>query len=397
MKIVELKKDLYYVGVIDHELKIFDVAVRTDYGTSYNSYILKTEEGNILFEGSKETFQDENLEKIKEVCPLESVKYLFVTHTEPDHSGSYAKLLELNPEITVVASFAALSNLDKIIRKPFKRLTMNPAAPMKIGGYTFKFVSGLMLHWPDVMFTYIEELKVLVSCDAFGAHFASDHILLSKEPDKKGYYDALEYYFNHIIGPFPTYVLQAAERIKNLDIEMICPGHGPIVDEDIEGQVAIYGKLANAILPKNDAGVVTIVYASAYGYTRGMAEYLAKRFREEGKEVLFHEIDALNYAKTKDKIIKDIYRSGTVLFGSPTLVGDAISLFYDLLLSVPWTIAQGKVASAFGNYGWSGEAVKNLSERLLQLRFKVIPGFRANFKLDESAWNDLEAYFRTLI
>jgi NADH oxidase (H2O-forming) len=396
MECIELKKDFYYVGVVDHSLKVFDVAVLTAYGTSYNSYVLKTKAGAIVFEGNKGRYEDEYIEHLQRITPIKEIKYLFVTHTEPDHSGAIAKLLTLNPDITVVASFGALLNLEKITRKSFKEIKMVPGGNFEVGGYHFTFVSGLMLHWPDVMFTYIQELKVLVSCDAFGAHFASDAILLSKEKDKEGYHKALVYYYEHIMGPFASYVKQACERVNALDIDMICPGHGPVVDENIKGQIQTYMDLANSMLPVNDPNHVTIVYASAYGFTRQMAEYLRDRFAKDGKKVSFYEIDALNYADSKPKILKDIYSSGLVLLGSPTLVGDAICLFYDILANVYWTVGQGKKASAFGDYGWSGEAVVNLSERLKQLKFTVVPGYRVNFKMDETAENGLADYYDTL-
>lgn len=396
MECIELKRDFYYVGVIDHSLKVFDVAVLTDYGTSYNSYLLKTKEGVIVFEGNKGRYEDEYLDHLKKLTPLSEIKYLFVTHTEPDHSGAIEKLLELNPEITVVASFGALMNLEKITRKSFHEIKMVPGQSLEIGGYHFKFVSGLMLHWPDVMFTYIEELKVLVSCDAFGAHYASDAILLSREPHPEAYHKALVYYYEHIMGPFASYVKQACDRVDALDITMICPGHGPVVDVQIKEQIQTYRDLANASLPVNDPSHITIVFASAYGYTKTMADYLKLRFEKDGKKVSFYQIDALTYGALKPKIIHDIYTSGMILLGSPTLVGDAICLFYDILSNVYWTVGQGKKASAFGDYGWSGEAVNNLSERLRQLKFTVIPGFRTNFKMDDEAEQGLSAYYETL-
>jgi flavorubredoxin len=284
MQIVELKKNFYYVGVVDHALKVFDVAVRTDAGTSYNSYLLKTSEGVVVFEGNKAVFSDEYLDNIKKVTSPNAIKYLVVTHTEPDHSGAIEKLLALNPNIIVIASAGALMNLDKIIRHPFNKIQMDPAKPLKVGEYTFQFVSGLLLHWPDVMFTYIRELKVLVSCDAFGAHYASDHVLLSKEPDKKGYKAALVYYYDHIMGPFAQYVKAACDRVDALDIDLICPGHGPVVDEHIKEQIETYRQLAIKSMPVNDPNHVTIVYASAYGYTKAIAEYLEDRFHQGRQE-----------------------------------------------------------------------------------------------------------------
>lgn len=396
MECIELKKNLYYVGVIDHALKVFDVAVRTDEGTSYNSYLLKTKEGVVVFEANKEVFAEEYLEHIEKIAPISSIKYLVVTHTEPDHSGAIASLLTKNPDITIIASYPALMNLDKILRKPFKRIQMNPASPLKIGEYTFRFVSGMLLHWPDVMFTYIEELKVLVSCDAFGGHFASDAILLSKEPRKDAYKEAVVYYYQHIMGPFASYVLAAIERVRPLDIDMICLGHGPVVDTGVKEQIDFYEQLAEASLPISDPSHVTIVFASAYGYTKKIAEYLKEHLEKDGKKVSYYQIDALNYSSVKPSILEDIRTSGMVLLGSPTLVGDAICLFYDLLTCLPWTECQGKKASAFGDFGWSGEAVKNLTERFKELHFTTIEGFRANFKMAPEDEKALEEYYARL-
>jgi len=396
MKCIELQKDFYFVGVIDHSLRVFDVSILTEYGSSYNSYLLKTKEGIVVFEGSKAAFTDEYIEHLKTIAPLGQIKYLFVSHTEPDHSGAIDKLLDLSPEITVVASFGALANLSNIIRKPFKKIQMTPDGEIKIGGYTFHFVSGLLLHWPDVMFTYIKELKTLISCDAFGAHFASEAILLSKEPNKSDYQKALEYYFVNIMGPFGNYVTQACDKVEKLDIKMICPGHGPVVDEDIKGIIGTYRRLAKQFTPINDPKHVTIVFSSAYGYTRVMAEYLRDNFFKAGETVSYFEISALNYEKVRPEILKCISSSGLVLLGSPTIVGDAVCFFYDLLSRVYWTIGQGKKASAFGDFGWSGEAVNNLSERLGQLRFTVIPGFRWTFKMDEKGLKELAEYFERL-
>lgn len=397
MKTLELSKNFYYVGVVDHSLKVFDVAVRTDSGTSYNSYLLKTDDGAIVFEGNKEKYVDEYLDNLRAITPLEKIKYIFVTHTEPDHSGAIETLLKLDPSITVIASPGALMNLDKITRLPFKRIPMTPGKDLAIGGYHFQFISGLMLHWPDVMFTYIKELRTLISCDAFGAHYAYDDIVLSKMIDRKPYYVALKYYYDHIMGPFASFVLAACDKVDKLDIRMICPGHGPVIDTAIKEQISIYRKFATEGLPQNNVKHVTIVYCSAYGYTKEMAQYLKDRYEKDGNKVSIYEIDALNYAGSKDKIINDIRVSGTVLLGSPTIVGDAVSLFYDLLSSITWTLGQGKHASVFGDYGWSGEAVRNLSDRLTELHFSVIGGFRYNFKIDDQGYKELDEYYSRLI
>jgi flavorubredoxin len=396
MKTLQLTENLFYVGVVDHGLEVFDVVMPTKYGTTYNSYLLKTEEGGVLFEGSKGVFEDEYLENIAFIMPFSEIKYIVVAHSEPDHSGAIEKLLLSNPEITVLASASGLNNLKNIIRKPFKSQAIMAGKEMKVGQYTFQFVSGLFLHWPDVIFTYIKELKALVSCDAFGAHYATDDILLSKEKDMDSYHDAFKYYFDAIMAPFASFAIQACDRVSVLDLEWILTGHGPVIDTKVSETIRNFRALAEANKIINDKEKVTIVYGSCYGYTKQMANHLKERFEADGKKVSFYEINALNYAELKDKILEDIQTSGKVLFGSPTVINDAIPLFYDLLLAKPNTFFQGKIGSVFGDYGWSGEAVANLSSFMKMKKMTVVDGFKYSFKIDEEGFKALDTYYDSI-
>ncbi len=397
MKVKELTKDLYYVGVVDHALKVFDVAILTKYGTSYNSYLLKTKDGAVVFEGSKEKTEEEYLENISSLCPFKDIKYVFVTHTEPDHSGAIKALLGKNPDITVVASQGALINLGKIVRIDFKKHVAKDGETFEFGGYHFRFVSGLLLHWPDVMFTYIEEKKALVSCDAFGCHYAFDGILLSKLTDEEGYRDAFEYYYEKIMGPFPAFAKAAANRVLALDLDFILTGHGPVIDTRIGERVREYLRLPEKFFPSAVKDKVTIIYGSAYGYTRDLANRIAEGLKAGGKDVVLMELDALNYGTVRGEAIRALFTSEMTLLGSPTIGGDAIGLFYDILSAVPATIGTGRKASAFGDYGWSGEAVPNLTCRLKQLHFAVKDGLRINFALDGEGEKALAAYISSLL
>lgn len=396
MKTLQLSENLYYVGVIDHSLKVFDVAMPTKYGSSYNSYLLKTSEGAIVFEGSKHGFEEEYLEHISSIVDFKDIKYVVVAHTEPDHSGAIEALLEKNPDITVLASPAGTNNLKNILRHPFKSMVITAGKELKVGQYTLQFVSGLFLHWPDVMFTYIKEEKAIVTCDAFGAHYASDDILLSKEKNLPAYQEAFEYYFASIMSPYASFAIQGADRVDKLDVKIILTGHGPVIDTRVKETVAAFRDLGKKYLPSNDEKHVTLVYASCYGYTEGMAKALKEKLEADGKEVSFYKIDALNYAKVKPQILASIRTSGLVLFGTPTILQDAICLFYDLASSLPIPVIQNKKASVFGDYGWSGEAVNNLSQFLAIRKFKVIPGYRYSFKVDEAGLKGLEDYYQTL-
>ena len=397
MKTLELSQNLYYVGCIDHGLKVFDSVMPLEYGTSYNSYLLKTKNGGVLFEGSKAGFADEYLDHISSLIDFKDIAYLVVAHTEPDHSGAIEALLKKNPDITVVASSAGINNLKNILRFPFKSLLVTPGKELKVGEYTLKFVSGMLLHWPDVLFTYIEEEKALVTCDAFGTHYAFNDVLFSKLKDEEGYRASFSYYFDCIMAPFASYALQAVERVHDLDVKMLLVGHGPVIDVKVPEVISAFEEEAKRNLPINDGNHFTLVYTSCYGYTEKMALALKEKLAKEGKTISFVQIDALNYSKQKADILEAIRTSSCVLFGTPTLANDAVSLFYDLLLSKPIPFFQGKQFAAFGDYGWSGEGVKNISDFALTRKMKANEGFKWAFKVDQKGLDELDAWAQTLL
>ena len=396
MKTLQLKENLYYVGCIDHSLKAFDSVMPLKYGTSYNSYLLKTSEGVVIFEGNKAGFEEEYLTHISSLTDFKDIKYLVVAHTEPDHSGAIEALLKKNPNITVIASLAGMNNLKNILRFSFKSLPMGPNKELKVGQYTLQFVSGMFLHWPDVLFTYIKEEKALATCDAFGTHYAFDDVLFSKVKDMQEYHESFDYYFDCIMSPFASFALQAVDRVKKLDISRLLTGHGPVIDKNVQDVISYFEEDARKSLPLLDNNHVTLVYASCYGYTKKMAEYIQEELEKEGRHVSSFYIDALNYTDKKSKILEEIRISGTLLFGTPTVVNDAISFFYDLLLSKPIPFFTNKKFAAFGDYGWSGEGVRNITDFASTRKMKIINGFKYSFKTDETCFKEIDAWLKNI-
>ncbi|MBR6397440.1 MAG: MBL fold metallo-hydrolase, partial [Lachnospiraceae bacterium] len=219
MKAFKIKQDLYWTGVLDPELRVFDIIMETKYGTSYNSYLLEGSEKTALFETAKEAFFDEMVGYIESVASVSEIDYLIMDHTEPDHAGSIAKLLDLNPHITIVATGPALQFLKHIINTDFNSIAVSDGMTLSLGDKTLEFMVLPNLHWPDTMYTYVHEIKTLFTCDSFGSHFAAPGILRSSVRDEEGYADATKYYFDCIIGPFAyPYMYNALERIRDLEI-----------------------------------------------------------------------------------------------------------------------------------------------------------------------------------
>ena len=379
-KALKLRENFYWAGILDDTLRVFDIIMYTEFGTTYNSYLYKAGDKVILFETVKEKFFDDYLKELEKLVDVTKIDYLVVNHTEPDHAGSVQRLLELNPGLKVIATPTAISFLQNIVNGDFCSIAVKDEQEMKIGNITLRFLHVPNLHWPDTMYTYIEEEQALVTCDSFGSHYSFDEILVSRVTNQEDYWKATKYYFDCIIGPFKPFMLQALERVRQLDVSMICTGHGPVLDTDIDKMYNTYEEWCTVVNP-NQKKTVVIPYVSAYGYTGLLAEEIAKGIADSG------DIDVRSYdmvTADQAKVLEELGFADGILFGTPTIVGEALKPIWDLTTSIFAGTHGGKLASAFGSYGWSGEGVPHIIERLHQLRMRVPDeGFRVRFKPSE--------------
>ena len=379
-KALKLRENFYWAGILDDTLRVFDIIMYTEFGTTYNSYIYKAGDKVILFETVKAKFFDDYLKELKEITDVTKIDYLVVNHTEPDHAGSVEKLLELNPQLKIIATPTAVSFLQNIVNRDFCSIAVRDEQEMQIGNITLRFLHVPNLHWPDTMYTYIEEEQALVTCDSFGSHYASEDILVSKVKNEDDYWKATKYYFDCIIGPFKPFMLKALERVRQLDVSIICTGHGPVLDAGIDKMYNTYEEWCTVVNP-NQKKTVVMPYVSAYGYTGQLAEQIAKGIEDSGDiEVRRYDMVTADQAKVLDELG---FADG-ILFGTPTIVGEALEPIWDLTTSIFAGTHGGKLASAFGSYGWSGEGVPHIIERLKQLRMRVPDeGFKVRFKPGE--------------
>lgn len=384
MKTLELNKDMHWIGSLDPDLRVFDIIMETEFGTTYNSYLLKGSEKTAVFETVKAKCFPEYLKKLEEILgsPKE-IDYIVVNHTEPDHAGSVEMLLELAPHAKVVGSANAIEFLKEIANKSFDYIVVDHGDTLDLGNKTLKFISAPFLHWPDSMYTYIPEDKTLVTCDSFGSHYSFDEILLSKLPEdkKKDYMSALLYYYTAIFGPFKGYVLEALDKIKDFNIEKVLTGHGPILDENPQEIMDLYKKWSIVESP-NENKVVVMPYVAAYGYTEELAGEIERGIKDfdSSIEVKKWNINIANYGGLKTDIMNEVFFADGILFGTSTINGDALPLIWDLAISLNPIVHGGKYVSAFGSYGWSGEGVPNIIDRLDQLRMNVLDGYNIKFK-----------------
>lgn len=384
MSVVKLKKNVYAVGVMNPALRVFDIIMKAEFGTSYNAYLI-TGEKNVLIETVHANFFDEYLDNLQQVVPVEQIDYLVCNHTEPDHTGSVKMLLEKNPNIEIISSMAANKYLKGIANTDFKGRIVKEGDSLDLGGETLTFHPAPFLHWPDSMFTYHPASKTVFTCDFLGAHYCEPRIydIHCQYPDK--YDGAFRYYYEAIFGPFKPYVLAGLNKLEKLDFDMVCPSHGAVLTESIQTRMAQYREWSQT---PEKGKAVAIVFASAYGYTRALALAARDALESDG-----YDVKLLDIVKTPlGELSAAVAACDALLVGSNTINRDATKPVWDVLTSID-AINTKKPAGAFGSYGWSGEAVPMVKSRLEQLKFKFIgDGFRVVFKPTEEDAASMAAY-----
>ena len=378
--------DVSWIGVLDPGLITFDIVMETKYGTTYNSYFINAKKKAII-ETTKEKFWPEYLSKIKQVTDPVDIAYIIVDHTEPDHSGNIKNLLSVAPNAIVVGSGNAIKFLRDQTGHDFKSLVVKTGDTLSLGNKTLHFINAPNLHWPDTIYTWLEEDGVLFTCDSFGSHFCHEDMY----DDVVGNFDdAFTYYFDSILKPFSKYMLQAIEKIKSLDIKVICPGHGPILRSHWQKYVDLSWNYATkAIAMPNDKNIL-IAYVSAYENTTLLAEKIAEGLRQSCNFIIdICDIEAVNFLTLEDKIA---HCSGLIV-GSPTLNQNILPQIYQLFAAINPIRDKGKLGAAFGSYGWSGEAVKMIETNFSMLKLKVFDqNVRVKFKPHDEEFAQCNAF-----
>ncbi len=387
---VKIKDNVYWVGVQDPELAVFDIVVPTEHGTTYNSYLVRGEKVAII-DTVKAHFVDEFLENIQSLVNLEDIGYIIINHTEPDHSGGLIRLMELAPQAIPVFSRGARSFVKNILHKEFEYKEVKDGDCIDLGNKTLKFISAPFLHWPDTMFTYLVEDKILFPCDAFGSHYSSDKRFNDQLDNKEEAFQAFEFYYNAILRPFKMYLSNALNNIQKFEIDTIAPSHGPILRENLERYIESYRKWSEKGMHDSGRKRIAVIYVSSYGSTKKMAERIAK-----GANLPDTEVSLFNAAEVDLEILMDsIEASDEIILGSPTLNAKAPKPIFDIISSLVMLNVRGKAAAVFGCYGWSGEAVQIIEDILRSLRFKIVEaGFKLRMIPTDEAMNGCEEFGR---
>jgi len=362
-KVLEVTPDVHWIGVLDRDIVTFDVVMETKYGTTYNSYFINAEKKAIV-ETTKEKFWDTYIEKIRSLVDPAEIEYIILDHTEPDHSGNLMNLMKLAPKATVVGSGNAIRYLEDIFEPGFKYLKVKDGDSLNLGNKTLHFIGAPNLHWPDSIYTYLEEDKVLFSCDSFGSHYCDEAMYDDKVGD---FGDAFKYYYDVILKPFSKYMLKAIAKIRPLAIDAICTGHGPILRSEWKKWVDISEKYAQEAIEYPEDNHIFIPYVSAYHKTGVIAECIARGIQKiDGMTVEACDIETTPLGELDAMMAK----SKAVIVGSPTINQNILLPVYKLFAVINPIRDKKKLAGGFGSYGWSGEGEKIIESNLKNLKLK---------------------------
>lgn len=371
MRPVEIAKGVYGVGVIDWNIRDFH-GYSTYRGTTYNAFLI-VDEKIALIDTVKKDFSDQLIENISKIVDPKKIDYVISNHTEMDHSGGLPRIMHrVGEDKPLYCSKMGAKNLARHFPRKWNYHAVGSGEELSLGNRTLTFLETRMLHWPDSMFTYLKEDKILFSSDGFGQHYAG-HENFDDEVGDEIMLHAKKYYANILLLYSPL-ILKLIDTVTELGIEidMICPDHGIIWRKDPGKIISAYARWATQA-PKKKA---VVVYDTMWHSTQAMADEIAAGIANEGVSVRPIHIRSSH----RSEIMTEVLDAAAVIVGSPTLNNQLFPTVSDFLTYMKGLKPINKIGAAFGSYGWSGEAVKMINSALEDMKFDIIdPGVRLQY------------------
>ncbi|MBS7608546.1 FprA family A-type flavoprotein [Candidatus Bathyarchaeota archaeon] len=364
--ILKLAENVYWVGVRDWNRRLFDALIPLPKGTSYNAYLIIGRTGKALIDTVNPGFENELAEKIRSLINPEELDYVVMNHAEPDHAGAIPYIMKIAPRAKLVTTNRGAKMAQVYYHvSPEKISVVADNDVISLGDKTIRFIEAPMLHWPETMFTFLEEDGVLFPCDFFGAHLAGG--VYSDEVDD--YLVHAQRYWGEIMMPFRAMAQKALEKIAGLDIRVIAPSHGPIhrKPELILGAYKRWS--AGETRPK-----AVIAYVSMWNSTDVMVKQMAETLASEGVELAFHNLAITDVGD----LAKDLVDSRAIVLGAPTVLGGAHPLAVYATYLFKALRPPTKFAVVLSSYGWGGGAVKQVQELLKDFKIEVIGALEVN-------------------
>ena len=382
-----------WVGKIDWELRNFHgEEYSTHKGSSYNSYLIRDEK-TVLIDTVWRPFAKEFVENLKKEIDLNKIDYIIVNHAEPDHSGALLELMEEIPNTPIICTKNGVKTIKGHCHKDWNFIEVKTGDTLDLGKNQLTFIEARMLHWPDTMFTYLNNENILFSNDAFGQHYASEYMFNDKVDTCELYQEAIKYYAN-ILTPFSKLVKNKIEELLSLNIpvDMICPSHGIIWRENPLQIVNKYMEWASDYQENQ----ITLIYDTMWDATRKMAEAIAQGIKEVDNSV---NVKLYNSSRAdKNDIITEVFKSKAILIGSSTINKGILSSTASILEIIKGLEFKNKKGAAFGSYGWSGENLKIISGELSKGKIDLVnDGIRILWNPTEEALNECRQYGREFV
>jgi anaerobic nitric oxide reductase flavorubredoxin len=382
-----------WVGKVDWELKHFHGhEYSTRKGSSYNSYLIRDEK-TVLIDTVWLPYDQEFVANLKKEIDLNKIDYIIANHNEIDHSGALAELMREIPDTPIYCTANGAKILKGHYHQDWNFVTVKTGDTLNIGESTLTFVEAPMLHWPDSMMTYMSGENILFSNDAFGQHYATESLYNDNVDNGELFAEAIKYYAN-ILTPFSRFVTKKIDEVLgfNLPLDMICTSHGVIWKNDPAQIVKKYLEWASDYQENQ----ITLIYDTMWESTRKMAEAIADGIKKSDPDVTVKLYNASK--EDKNDIITEIFKSKAILLGSSTINNGFLYSIGGLLEMIKGLKFKNKKAAAFGSYGWSGEAVKQLSEKLKDAGFDVVnDGIRSLWIPDADEVGKLNDFGRNFV
>jgi flavorubredoxin len=360
MKPREIKKDIYCVGAIDWDRRLFDSLIPLPDGTSYNAYLIKGSEKTALIDTVDPPMKDVLLHNLDQLG-VKRIDYVIFNHAEPDHSGSIREVLAKYPEAKAVCTEKCKGMLiDRFMVVEDRFKTVEDKETIALGGRTLEFIHAPWVHWPETMLTYLREERILFPCDFFGSHLATTDMYVR---DAGQEYEAAKRYWAEIMMPFRLQIQKNLEKIKDYKIDIIAPSHGPMHDKP-EFIIKVYRSWAY----DEPGNIVVIPYISMHGSTRRMVAYLVETLTRKGVTVKQFDLAVTDIGKLAMALVD----AATIVIGTPTvLTGPHPNVAYAAFLANA-VKPKAKFASVIGSYGWGGKAVEQIAAMIPNLKVEIL-------------------------
>ncbi|MDD5595102.1 MAG: flavodoxin domain-containing protein [Candidatus Omnitrophica bacterium] len=378
---IEVKKDIYWVGAVDWNMRSFHGhTYSTKRGTTYNAYLI-IDEKVTLVDTVLPVFKDELVARIKEIIPLEKIDYIIVNHIETDHSGALPEILKLCPKAKLFGTAKCKEGLFRHYYSNWEFQVVKTGDKVSLGKRTLEFIEAPMIHWPDSMFTYCREEELLLPNDAFGQHYATSE-RFDDEADECALMDEAAKYFGNILWPLSAVILRKIEEIQkmNIPIKTIAPSHGIIWRKDPSKIIQAYlSWTKNETIPK-----VVLVYETMWGATEKMARRIADGLTDSGVTVRLFDIAQSD----RTEVVKEMLQAKGFLIGSSTHDNHMLPSIAGFLDFFKGLLPKNRLAAGFGSYGWAGGAVTEIEKIIQEAGVQLVqPGIAVKYVPDKDEIN----------